>query len=43
MVLYLAGRCAIMQDHLDHNRTLGKKSEACHVLSVLLPVSFVFI
>lgn len=23
MVLYLAGRCAITRDHLDHNRTLG--------------------
>lgn len=34
MVLYLAGRCAITQDYLDHNRTLGLRLEACHVLSL---------
>lgn len=37
MVLYLAGRCAITQDHSDHNRTVGLRFEARHVPS--LPVS----
>ncbi len=39
MVLYLAGRCAITRDHLDHNRTLGLKFD---VLSLPLSISFFF-
>lgn len=42
MVLYLAGRCAIMEDHLDHNRTLGLRFEACHVLSLPFFISVFF-
>ncbi len=38
MVLYLAGRCAITRDHLDHNRTPGLRFEARHVLSLPLSV-----
>lgn len=38
-MLYLAGRCAIMQDHLDHNRTLVLTFKACHILSFSLSAS----
>lgn len=36
LVLYLAGRCAITLNHLDHSCTLGLRCKACHFLTSCL-------
>lgn len=40
MVLYIAGRCAITQDHSGRNHTVGLRVEARHVLALCLSSYF---
>lgn len=42
MVLYLAVRCAITQDRLDRDRTIGQKIEVCHILCVSSSCLYLF-